>query len=238
LCTAAILGFAGGGRAASPNICATSTNLTTGVYASCVTQLVLPHKVNFGGFSQSVVRFKNEGGSTASHVSLQTAFSQGVRIDAIRLLLNGVVQSTGSCTPTSFPANDVTLVKCTDFANFAPGNTGKLVVRFSFPNATTDPVNVTVTSSALYAESGSDNPGGPNSTKNDQQLAKPETVTFVPAGEPASGSCTSAGGSFTDGNALHHHLLQHNDRRVAALHARGRRRGHDDCGRADVRIVR
>lgn len=202
LCTAAILGFAGGGRAASPNICATPTNLSTGVYASCVTQLVLPHKVNFGGFSQSVVRFKNEGGSTASHVSLQTAFSRGVRIDAIRLLFNGVVQSTGSCTPTSFPANGVTLVKCTDFANFAPGNTGKLVVRFSFPNATTDPVDVTVTSSALYAESGSDNPGGPNSTKNDQQPAKPETVTFVPAGEPASGSCTSAGGSFTDGNAL------------------------------------
>jgi hypothetical protein len=204
LCAAAILGLADGGRAASPNICATSTNLTTGVYASCVTQLVLPHKVNFGGFSQSVVRFKNEGVSSASHVSLQTAFSTSVTIEAIRLLFNGVVQSTSSCTPTSFPAAGVTLVKCTDFANFAPGNTGKLVVRFSLPNVTTDPAAVTVTSTALYAESGNDNqnPGGPNSTKNDQQQAKPETVTFVPAGEPASGSCTSAGGTFTDGNAL------------------------------------
>jgi hypothetical protein len=220
LSAAAILGFAGGGQAASPNICATPTNPTTGVYASCVTQLVLPHKVNFGGFSQSVVRFKNEGASTASHVSLQTAFSSGVRIDAIRLLLNDVVQSTGSCafTPasTSLPANGVTLVKCTDFANFAPGNTGKLVVRFSFPNATTS-TDVTVTSAALYAESGNDNAGGPNSTRNDQQRAKPETVTFVPAGEPASGSCTSAGGSFTDGNALQTTTIFYNTTTDASL---------------------
>ncbi len=62
-----------------------------------------------------------------------------------------------------------------------------------------------MTSTVFYAESGNDNKnggGGPNSTKNDQQQAQKETVTFVPEGDPASGSCENAGGTFTDGNAL------------------------------------
>ena len=193
-----MLGLAGSSRAASGAVCTTSSNLTANpvVYASCVNESLLPHKANVGNDAQSSMKFKNEGGSTASHVSLQTAFSPGVTVKAIRLLKNGVQQSTSSCTPTTLPASNVTLVKCTDVANFASGDIGRLIVRFTSSAAAT----VTVTSSAFYAESGSDNSGGPNGTKNDNQTGQPDSVSFVASGAPASGGCTNAGGTFTDGD--------------------------------------
>jgi hypothetical protein len=193
-----MFGLAGSSRAASGAVCTTSSNLTSVpiVYASCVKQSLLPHKVNVGNDTQSIMQFTNQGGSTASHVSLQTAFSPGVTVNDIRLLKNGVEQSRSSCTPTTFPAANMTLVKCSDFANFASGDTGRLVVRFTSSSPT-----VTVTSSAFYAESGSDNGGGPNGTRNDNQTGQPDSVQFVASGEPASGGCTTAGGTFTDGDA-------------------------------------
>src|SRR5919201_1767862 len=135
---AAMLGLAGSSRAASGAVCTTSSNLTANpvVYASCVNESLLPHKANVGNDAQSSMKFKNEGGSTASHVSLQTAFNPGV----------------------------------------------------------------TVKASAFYAESGSDNSGGPNGTKNDNQTGQPDSVSFVASGAPASGGCTNAGGTFTDGD--------------------------------------
>lgn len=196
----ALFGLAGSGGAASPNVCATPTNPSTGTFASCVTQNVMPHKANVGKFSQSVLRFKDEGTSTASHVSLQTAFNPAVTVDSFRLLLNGVVQSTSTCTVTS------TSVRCSDFANFAPGDVGKLVVRFT----SSTPVAVTVTSTAFYAESGNDKPGGPNGTRNDAQQARPEIVNFVDAAAPASGDCTSAGTTVIDGNALQSTTVAYN----------------------------
>ena len=56
-------------------------------------QSLLPHKANVGNDAQSVMQFTNQGGSTASHVSLQTTFSPGVTVKAIRLLKNGVTEA-------------------------------------------------------------------------------------------------------------------------------------------------
>lgn len=191
IAVAAVLGTAGIGKAASPNICLSSSTSTKN--ASCVAQLTAPHVVTAGQDAVSVTRFTNQsgvGGSTATHVVLSATFLVGtvatpVTVKGVTLFVNGSPVSTASCSPVSL-ADPVATVSCP--AGTIPGaSSAKLVVRFSAQTA------MTVAGSASYGEGGNDSaPPRPNGSKNDLQISKD---SFTIAGTSAQGNCfdTSVG---------------------------------------------
>ncbi|HEU5279645.1 MAG TPA: hypothetical protein VFU26_12170 [Gaiellaceae bacterium] len=174
---AAVLAWASGGRAASPNICITPSTATSN--ASCVTEIVAPHVLTAGGGDAvSITRFRNEsglGGATATHVVISASFSSAVTVKSISLFVNGSPASTSTCTssPTS--------VSCPVGA-IEGGGSAKLVVRFFATSA------LTVKGAADYGEGGSDSsPPRPNGSINDTQTSV-DSLTVAGAGT-AQGSC-------------------------------------------------
>ncbi len=187
IAVAAVLGTAGVGKAASPNICLTASTPTKN--ASCVAQLTAPHVVTAGQDAVSVTRFTNQsglGGSTATHVVLSATFLVGtvatpVTVKGVTLFVNGSPVSTASCSPTSL-ANPVATVSCP--VGTIPGaSSAKLVVRFTAQTA------MTVAGSASYGEGGNDSATPrPNGTKNDLQTSRD---SFAIAGSTAAGNCVN-----------------------------------------------
>lgn len=187
IAVAVVLGTAGIGKAASPNICLTASTSTTN--ASCVAQLTAPHVLTAGSDAVSVTRFTNQsglGGASATHVVLSATFLVGtvatpVTVKGVTLFVNGSPVSTASCSPApaSLPIAAAT-VSC-PAGTIAGGSSAKLVVRFSTSIA------MTVAGSASYGEGGSDSaPPRPNGTKNDLQTSRD---SFTIAGASAQGSC-------------------------------------------------
>jgi hypothetical protein len=185
IAVAAVLGTAGIGKAASPNICLTASTPNTN--ASCVAELTAPHVVTAGQDAVSVTRFTNQsglGGSSATHVVVSATFLVGtvatpVTVKGVTLFVNGSPVSTASCSPASL-ANPVATVSCP--VGTIPGaSSAKLVVRFSASTA------MTVAGSASYGEGGNDSTSPrPNGTKNDLQTSKD---SFTIAGTSAQGNC-------------------------------------------------
>ena len=101
IAVAAVLGTAGIGKAASPNICITASTSTTN--ASCVAELTAPHVLTAGKDAVSVTRFTNQsglGGATATHVVLSATFLDcAVTVKGVTLFVNGSPVSTASCSP-------------------------------------------------------------------------------------------------------------------------------------------
>jgi hypothetical protein len=171
------LAFVSGGRAASPNICAP---------AGCVKETLAPHTLAAGSTGLSVTKFTNgsgSGGATASHTAIKVFFSPAITTTPglISLVVNGVLQSTNTCTPAT---TDLTLdpeavgsgttVTCPDFGGTVGGSFDRVIVRYS-SLAGTVKVNAKVT----YGESGSDNQGGPNGTVNDRQVSNVDQATVI-----------------------------------------------------------
>ena len=189
---AGTLAFATGGKAASPNVCTTSSNLTAfpKIYASCVKEAVFPHTLSAGldfASGQAAVastKFTNQsgiGGATATHTALIATFSSPVQVDSITVYLSGVKVNSPTCTATASTAT------CSDIGNVPGGSTARMIVQFS--TATTG--TLTIFGTATYGESGNDNPGGPNGTTNDRQQSAPDTVAVV-AGGLVQSKCTSS----------------------------------------------
>ncbi len=183
----AVLGTAGVGKAASPNICLTASTSTTN--ASCVAELTAPHVLTAGEDAVSVTRFTNQsnlGGASATHVVLSATFLVGtvatqVTVKGITLFVNGSPVSTTSCSPS--PALLPTLVATVSCpaGTIAGGSSAKLVVRFSASTART------VAGNASYGEGGNDSsPPRPNGAKNDTQTSRD---SFTIAGTSAFGDC-------------------------------------------------
>jgi hypothetical protein len=186
IAVAAVLGTAGIGKAASPNICLTPSTTN----ASCVAQLTAPHVLTAGQDAVSVTRFTNEsgiGGSSATHVVLSATFLVGtvatpVTVKGVTLFVNGSPVSTASCSPASLatPPTSVATVSC-PVGTIAGDSSAKLVVRFSASSART------VAGSASYGEGGNDSATPrPNGTKNDLQTSRD---SFTIAGTSAQGNC-------------------------------------------------
>jgi hypothetical protein len=200
IAVAAVLGTAGIGKAASPNICLTAS--TTNTNASCVAELTAPHVLTAGGDGVSVTRFTNQsnlGGATATHVVLSATFLDGaVTVKGVTLFVNGSQVSTTSCSTGSPPIPlatpvDTDTVSCPVGA-IVGGSSAKLVVRFSVPTA-----GRTVAGSASYGEGGNDStPPRPNGSKNDLQTSRD---SFTIAGTSAQGSCFPAGTTVSGSTA-------------------------------------
>jgi hypothetical protein len=175
IAVAAVLGTAGIGKAASPNICLTSSTSTTN--ASCVAQLTAPHVLTAGQDGVSVTRFTNQsgpGGSSATHVVLSATFSAPVTVKGVTLFVNGSPISTAGCSTSA------ATVSC-PVGTIAGDSSAKLVVRFSASTG------MTVAGSASYGEGGNDStPPRPNGTKNDLQTSRD---SFTIAGTSAQGNC-------------------------------------------------
>jgi hypothetical protein len=215
IAVAAMLAFAAGGRAASPNVCTTSANLSANppVYSSCVKEAVFPHTLGAGldfaaGQSAvSITRFLNQAsGTTATHTDLIATFSRSVQVDSIVVFNNGLQVSSPTCSPalSSLPANAVAngdgtfSVTCSNIGNTSGGNTARMLVRFSV--ATTG--SLSVFGSATYGESGSDNPGGPNGTLNDRQRSAPQAVNVIDgAATFAQSKCTTTNFAVNGGDS-------------------------------------
>lgn len=198
IAVAVVLGMAGIGKAASPNICLSSSTSTKN--ASCVDELTAPHVLTAGNDAVSVTRFTNQsgpGGASATHVVLSATFLVGtvatpVTVKGVTLFVNGSPVSTASCSPASL-ADPVATVSC-PVGTIAGESSAKLVVRFSASTA------MTVAGSASYGEGGNDSaPPRPNGTKNDLQISRD---SFTIAGTSAQGNCfdtstTTVSGSTT-----------------------------------------
>ena len=183
IAVAAVLGIAGVGKAASPNICVTASTSTTN--ASCVAELTAPHVLTAGKDAVSVTRFTNQsgGGATATHVVLSATFSAPVTVKSVTLFVNGSPVSTSSCSPASF-ATPVATVSC-PVGTIVGGSSAKLVVRFSVSTA------MTVAGSAAYGEGGNDHtPPSPNGVKNDTQTSRDSFA--IADGTSAQGDCVNA----------------------------------------------
>ena len=117
IAVAAVLGTAGIGKAASPNICLTASTSTKN--ASCVAQLTGSPRRDRGTGRRLGHTFTNRsgvGGSTATHVVLSATFLVGtvatpVTVKGVTLFVNGSPVSTASCSPASL-ANPVATVSC------------------------------------------------------------------------------------------------------------------------------
>jgi archaellum component FlaF (FlaF/FlaG flagellin family) len=180
---ASLLAFASGGKAASPNVCTTSSTETTN--ASCVAELVSPHVLTANKDAVSVTSFTNQAsGATATHVVVSVTFSPSVTVKAIKVLVNGIVVSS-SCTPASLPVS-TSLVSC-PVGNISAGVKAKMVVRFSTATS------VDLVGAASYGESGNDS-SPPNETANDTQKARDSLVVAV--GGAAQGNCFDAAQFF------------------------------------------
>jgi len=172
---AAALAFAGGGRAASPNICAGPSTGSPLSPATCVQQFVGPHFIAPGANAISVTKFHNEGTASATHLVLSVLFpAGGVGIVSV----NGVSPASSGCTVTAPPGS--TTVSCPE-GDIAGGGNAKMTVRF------TAGTTMTLTGTATYGESGNDNPGGPNGGVNDREVNY-DTLT-VPSNGSAAGGC-------------------------------------------------
>ena len=180
--TASLLALAGGGQAASPNICTeASTEL---VDASCLTEQVVPHVLTTGGDAVSATTFTNQsgvGGATATHVVLSVTFpgTATVTVEAIRMLVNGTVVSN-SCTPATLPGPAPGQTVSCSFGSIIGNDKAELIVRFS----TT--AGGSLVGAASYGEGGSDSNPHPNTTVNDTQQARD---TLAIAGTSAVGNC-------------------------------------------------
>jgi hypothetical protein len=185
IAVAAVLGTAGIGKAASPNICLTAST-STPTNASCVAQLTAPHVLTAGQDAVSVTRFTNQsglGGATATHVVLSATFSAPVTVKGVTLFVNGSPVSTAGCSPASLatPPTSVATVSC-PVGTIAGASSAKLVVRFSASTG------MTVAGSASYGEGGNDtSPPRPNGTKNDMQTSR-DSFTIA-GGTSAQGKC-------------------------------------------------
>jgi hypothetical protein len=184
IAVAAVLGTAGIGKAASPNICVTAST-STPTNASCVAELTAPHVLTAGEDAVSVTRFKNEsglGGASATHVVLSATFSASVTVKGVTLFVNGSPVSTASCSPAPL-VNPVATVSC-PVGTIAGGSSAKLVVRFSASTG------MTVAGSASYGEGGNDTaPPRPNGTKNDLQISRDSFKIAGTEGAFGQGDC-------------------------------------------------
>ena len=192
--SALALVLAGGGTAASGNICKNPT--TTGnPYASCATELVSPHFLTAGNSAVSLTVFKNEagsGGATATHTVLRVTFSHAVNVSSIAWSLNGSAPSSTGCTA---PGTSLTSASCS-IGNVPGGGKAVMFVKFSTSLAETLNANV------QYGEGAAQ----PNSVPNDSQDGKPDSLTIASGtttgGTAAQGDCfaTPSGGGATGNN--------------------------------------
>jgi hypothetical protein len=175
--TATLLALAGGGQAASPNICKTAS--TSSVDATCVTEQVVPHVLTAGGDAVSATTFTNEsgvGGATASHVALSVTFPGTVTVGPIKMLVDGAVVSN-SCTSST------QVVSCS-FGSIIGGGKAEMIVRFSTST------QGRLEGAASYGEGGNDSNPHPNTTVNDTQVA--HDTLAIAAGGTAAGDCFDA----------------------------------------------
>jgi hypothetical protein len=202
---ASLLALASGGKAASPNVCATSSiSASPPVYASCVKQTVFPHTLNAGldfNAGQAAVsstKFVNEsGGATATHTGLITTFSSSVQVNAITVFRNGTKVVSPTCTP-ALALDGTYSVTCSDIGSTSAGKSSRLLVQFSVETSR----SLTIWGSASYGESGSDQPGGPNGTVNDRQRSAPQTVGVIEGTDTrAQGKCTSSNFAVSGGDS-------------------------------------
>jgi hypothetical protein len=190
-----LLAFATGGKAASPNICNTSSTATSN--ASCVDQTVAPHVLTANEDAVSITRFTNQsgvGGATATHVVLRATFPSPVTITGILLFVNNAqVSTTNLCTPATLPSGpSIQSVSCS-LGSMSGGGNAKMIVRFKTDQA------MTVTGAAAYGESGNDSlPPRPNGTVNDTQQSR-DSFTIAAAGT-GQGDCFDAN-QFVNGLA-------------------------------------
>jgi hypothetical protein len=181
-----LLAFTTVGRAASPNICNTSSTATTN--ASCVDQTVAPHVLTANEDAVSITRFTNQsgvGGATATHVVLRATFPSPVTVTGVLLFVNGAQVFSNPCTPASLPSGpSAQSVSCSVGSIAGTGN-AKMIVRFKTAQA------MTVTGAATYGESGNDSlPPRPNGTTNDTQQSR-DSFIIASAGT-AQGDCFDA----------------------------------------------
>lgn len=180
----ALLVFAGGGNAASGNICTVPSQTS----ASCVKESVAPHVITANGDAVSITDFTNQsgvGGANATHVVVSANFSAAVMVKGIVLLVNGTQVSANACTPApgSLPVSAAT-VSC-PVGSVAGGGRVRMIVRFSTA------VSTDIAAGVTYGESGNDNcPNRPNCTVNDSQ-GNHDSLT-VASGATAQGNCFDA----------------------------------------------
>jgi len=182
---ASVLAFAGSGNAAGKNICT-----VPGLAASCVTVRSAPHFITAANAASettapvAITKFVNQagnGGSTATHVVVSTAFSSPVDVKSIALAINGTPGADVSlCTPNQ-ATTGVTRVSC-PVGSVSGGGSVKLTVRY------TTTLGVTLTGQASYGES------KPSGQPTNSQQVNSDILTISDG--------TSGGGCFDSGTNI------------------------------------
>jgi hypothetical protein len=194
---AAVLAFAGGGRAASGNICLVNSGTPPTTPASCVTETVGPHFISSSASSAiSFTKFHNEaiGGATATHVLLAVTFPDAATVDSAAVWVEapGATSFTQLANPscaTTTNSSGQTVESCAA-GNVAGGGRAKMIVQFH--GSAGGQLNAEVT----YGEGG----GGPSNPPNDDQInhdtlfvgSSPDTT----AGTGGCGNGGSASGTL------------------------------------------